>query len=223
MSADMARTKILRDPMNGLTHCIGAGLSVLGLVLLILKSAAPARPWHLATFSLFGAGLILLYTASTLYHWLPLSEAGVRRLRRLDHAMIFVLIAATYTPICLIPLRGPWGWSLFGVIWGLALSGIGMKLFWLHAPRWLSTGIYLVMGWLCLVAVWPMIQTMPQGALLWLAAGGLSYSLGGVVYALKRPDPWPGILGFHEIFHLLVLAGSAAHFWVMYGYVAHLG
>lgn len=219
----MTRAKYLREPMNGLTHCIGAGLSVLGLVLLILKAAAPVKPWHLATFSLFGAGLILLYTASTLYHWLPLSEVGVRRLRRLDHAMIFVLIAATYTPICLIPLRGPWGWSLFGVIWGLALAGIVMKLFWLHAPRRLSTAVYLVMGWLCLVAVWPMIQTLPAGALVWLALGGAFYSAGGAVYALKRPNLWPRVLGFHELFHLLVLCGSLAHYWVMYGYVAHLG
>ncbi|HMM39932.1 MAG TPA: hemolysin III family protein [Desulfovibrio sp.] len=218
----MVRTRRLRDPMNGLTHCVGAGLSVVGLILLVIEACTPVRPWHLVTFSLFGAGLVLLYTASTLYHWLPLSEAGVRRLRRLDHAMIFVLIAATYTPICLIPLRGPWGWSLFGVIWGLALAGIAMKLCWLSAPRRLSTGIYLFMGWLCLAAIWPMLQTMPPGAFVWLAVGGASYTLGGLVYALKKPDPWPGLLGFHEIFHLFVMGGSLAHFWVMYAYLARM-
>ncbi len=119
----------LRDPMSGLTHCIGALLAVLGTVLLILRSVNPAMPWHIVTFSIFGGGMILLYTASTLYHWLPVSEKWVRFLRRVDHSMIFFYIAATYTPICLITLRGPWGWSLFGVIWGLAIGGIFMKIF----------------------------------------------------------------------------------------------
>jgi hemolysin III len=136
--------------------------------------------------------------------------------------MIFVLIAATYTPICLIPLRGPGLVPVRGHL-GLALAGIVMKLFWLHAPRRLSTAVYLVMGWLCLVAVWPMIQTLPAGALVWLALGGAFYSAGGAVYALKRPNLWPRVLGFHELFHLLVLCGSLAHYRVMYGYVAHLG
>jgi len=176
-------------------------------------------PWHIVTFSIFGGGMILLYTASTLYHWLPVSEKWVRFLRRVDHSMIFFYIAATYTPICLIPLRGPWGWSLFGVIWGLAIGGIFMKIFWLSAPRWFSTLVYLAMGWLALVGVYPLVQSLPWEALLWLAGGGIIYSIGAVVYAIKWPDPFPERFGFHEIFHLFVIGGSACHFALMYWYV----
>lgn len=209
----------LRDPVNGLTHFIGALLAVLATVLLIMRSVSPAMPWHIVTFSIFGGGMILLYTASTLYHWLPLSESGIRFLRRVDHSMIFFYIAATYTPICLIPLRGPWGWSLFGVVWGLALSGIVMKIFWLHAPRWLSTAIYLAMGWMVLVGVYPLVTSLSPAALAWLAGGGLVYSAGAVIYALKWPDPWPKRFGFHEIFHLFVIGGSFCHFVVMYWFI----
>lgn len=209
----------LRDPVSGLTHLIGAILAVFATVLLIMRSVDPAMPWHIVTFSIFGGAMILLYTASTLYHWLPVSEKWVRFLRRVDHSMIFFYIAATYTPICLIPLRGPWGWSIFGVVWGLALVGIAMKIFWLHAPRWLSTGIYLGMGWLVLVGIYPLMQNMSLSAVAWLAGGGVVYSLGAVIYAIKWPNPIPKYFGFHEIFHLFVIGGSACHFVVMYWYV----
>jgi len=209
----------LRDPVSGLTHFIAALLAVLATVLLIQRSVDPAMPWHIVTFSIFGGGMILLYTASTLYHWLPVSEKSIRLLRRVDHSMIFFYIAATYTPICLIPLRGPWGWSIFGVIWGLAFVGIGMKVFWLHAPRWLSTGIYLAMGWLVIVGIYPLYQSLPGAALAWLVAGGVVYSLGAVIYAIKWPNPIPKYFGFHEIFHLFVIGGSFCHFVVMYWYV----
>ncbi len=210
----------LRDPVSGLTHFIGAILAVVGLVLLIYKSVDPVKPWHLVTFSVFGAGLILLYTSSTLYHWLPFSEKGVQRMRRLDHMMIFILIAATYTPICLIPMRGPWGWSLFGSVWGLATLGIFLKFFWLQAPRWFSTMIYIIMGWLVVVGIWPLIQALKLGGFMWVLIGGLFYTVGAIIYALKKPDPWPNIFGFHEIFHIFVMLGSFSHFWVMYRYVA---
>jgi len=209
----------LRDPMSGLTHCIGALLAVFGTVLLVLRSVSPILPWHIVTFSIFGGAMVLLYTASTLYHWLPLSEKGVRILRRVDHSMIFLYIAATYTPICLIPLRGGWGWSLFGCAWGLAVVGIFFKIFWLNAPRWLSTGIFLGMGWMVLVAVYPLVVALPTGALIWLVVGGVLYSLGAVIYALKRPNPFPDFFGFHEIFHVVVMVASFCHFMVMYRYV----
>ncbi|WP_319583354.1 hemolysin III family protein [uncultured Pseudodesulfovibrio sp.] len=209
----------LRDPVSGLTHCIAAALAVIGTVLLIVRAASPALPWHIVTFSIFGGGMILLYTASTLYHWLPVSERGVRLLRRVDHSMIFFYIAATYTPICLIPLRGPWGWSMFGVIWGLAIGGIVMKVFWITTPRWLSTSIYVAMGWLVLVGIYPLVQAMSAASLIWLVAGGVVYSLGAVIYAVKWPNPIPRHFGFHEIFHLFVIGGSACHFVVMYWYV----
>jgi hemolysin III len=211
--------RFLRDPVNGLTHCIAAALAVAGTVALILRAIDPVMPWHVVGFSVFGGGMILLYTASTLYHWLPLGERGVRVLRRVDHAMIFVYIAATYTPICLIPLRGPWGWSILGVIWTVTLAGILLKTFWITAPRWLSTAIYLGMGWIALAGIYPLAMSLPRAGLAWLVAGGLVYSLGAVVYALKRPDPFPGVLGFHEIFHLFVIGGSTCHFILMYRFI----
>jgi hemolysin III len=210
----------LRDPMSGLTHFIGALLAVAGLVALIIKASIPLKPWHLTTYCVFGVGMILLYTASTLYHWLPLSQEGTERLRKFDHMMIFVLIAATYTPICLIPLRGAWGWGIFGTVWAVALMGIVFKLFWIHAPRWLTTLMYICMGWIAVVGIVPLVRTLQAGALFWLFAGGVLYTIGGIIYALKRPDPIPHIFGFHEVFHIFVMLGTAAHFWTVYRYVS---
>ncbi len=212
----------IRDPMNGLTHFIGFCLAIVGLRMLIDISINPINVMHVVTFSVFGVGMILLYLASTLYHWLPLSEKGTRFLRKIDHSMIFIYIAATYTPICLVGLKGVWGWSIFGCVWAMALGGIITKFFWLDAPRWLSTGFYLAMGWAAIVGIWPLIEALQVGALLWLLAGGIFYSIGAVIYAVKRPDPWPGFLGFHEIFHLFVMAGSFCHFWAIYEYISRM-
>jgi hemolysin III len=213
----------LREPVNALTHGFGAALSAAGLVVLVVMASSPARPWHIVSFAIFGAGLVALYLSSALYHALPLGAVGVRRMRKLDHAMIYVLIAATYTPICLIALRGPWGWSLFGVVWGVAAAGIVMKLFWMNAPRWLSTALYLAMGWVVVVALYPLLHVIEMRAFLWLAAGGAFYTGGAVVYGLRRPDPLPGVMGFHEIFHILCILGSLAHFWVMFRYISRIG
>lgn len=214
--------KYVRDPMSGLTHFIGFCLAIAGLILLVLDSVDPLRTMHVVTFSVFGGGMILLYLASTLYHWLPLDERGTMYLRKLDHAMIFVYIAATYTPICLIGLKGEWGWSLFGAVWGLAVAGIITKLFWMNAPRWLSTAFYLGMGWLVIVGVAPLVRALQTGALFWLTLGGVMYSIGAAIYVVKRPDPWPRVFGFHEIFHVFVMAGSFCHFWVMYEYITRM-
>jgi len=209
----------LKDPISGLTHFIGIILAITGLIFLIWGSTHPVKPLHIVAFSVFGAGMILLYTASTLYHWLPVSEKAALRLRKIDHMMIFILIAATYTPICLIPLRGAWGWSLFGVIWGLTACGILMKIFWIQAPRWLYTLIYIGTGWLAVVAIWPLIKTLHIAGTTWLLLGGLFYTTGAIIYAIKKPDPWPRIVGFHEIFHVFVMMGTFSHFWMMYKYV----
>jgi hemolysin III len=209
----------LRDPANGWTHFAGILLAAIGLVLLLVRASHPFSPVHVVVFAIFGSAMILLYTFSTLYHWLPLAGRALERLRRLDHIMIFVFIAATYTPVCLITLRGAWGWSILGAVWGLALAGAVMKLFWLDAPRRWSTAVYLLMGWTIVVGIWPLTHRLAAGGLVWMAAGGLCYTVGAVIYALKRPDPWPRLLGFHGIFHLCVLAGSFAHFWLMYRYV----
>ncbi|TCL74279.1 hemolysin III [Hydrogenispora ethanolica] len=214
--------KTLKDPLSGLIHCIGTILSVAGLVLLVERGMALDSAWRVASFAIFGVSLILLYTASTLYHWLPLSERGTKLLRKFDHVMIFVLIAGTYTPLCLVALRGPWGWSLFGCVWGLALLGMGFKIIWFNTYRWLSTAIYIGMGWLAVVAVWPLVQRVPLAGLGWMLAGGVFYTVGAVIYGLKRPDPWPKVFGFHEIFHIFVLLGSISHFWLIYHYIALL-
>lgn len=211
----------LRDPVSGLTHLFGVVLSIVALVLLVYFSAVQATVWHVVSFSIFGASLILLYLASTLYHLLPLKEKGIRVLRKIDHMMIFVLIAGTYTPVCLVALRGAWGWSLFGCVWGLAAAGFVLKLLWLHAPRWLYTSIYMFMGWLVVIAFWPLLKAVPISGVAWLVAGGFFYSIGAVIYALKRPNICK-YFGFHEIFHLFVMAGSTCHFWMMYQYIMHL-
>ena len=212
----------VKDPISSLTHLIGAIMSIVGLVLLIYNSVFKATTWHIVTFSIFGASLILLYTASSVYHGLNISEKINKILRKVDHMMIFVLIAGTYTPICLIPLRGPWGWSLFGSIWGLALVGIVIKLFYNNIPRWVSTLIYILMGWLVIIAIYPLVKTVPVPAILWLTLGGIIYTLGAVIYGLKWPKFNSKVIGFHEIFHLFVMAGSFCHYWMMYRYVIYL-
>ena len=144
-------------------------------------------------------------------------------MRKLDHIMIFVLIAASYTPFCLIPLRGVWGWSIFGCVWTIAVIGIVFKLFWIHAPRWISSSIYVFMGWIALVGIVPIVRALQPGALFWLFAGGVLYTAGAIIYAFKRPNPFPAMFGFHEIFHIFVVLGTASHFWVLYKYVMMLG
>jgi hemolysin III len=214
--------KNLREPMNGFTHFIGVIFAIIGTILLISISLNPYKPHHFISFSIFGFGMILLFTTSTLYHWLKLTDVGTMKLRRADHIMIFIYIAATYTPICIIALKGTLGWGLLIAVWFVALVGIIIKTFWMNAPRWLSTFIYILMGWLAVIIIYPLVNAVQIDAMIWLLIGGLFYTIGAVIYALKRPDPLPGILGFHEIFHLFVLLGTFSHFWMMYKYIAIL-
>ena len=214
--------KTFREPISGLTHLAGALLSVLGTLGLLLPAIQSGSVLHLATFSVFGASLTGLYSASSAYHLLRVSEPAMRWLRRLDHTMIYFLIAGTYTPVCLIALRGAWGWSLFAVIWTLALAGSLLTLFYLNKPRWLTTGIYILMGWLVVVAMAPLMQRLPAAGLFWAVLGGLLYSGGALIYATKRPNWLPGVFGFHELWHLFVLAGSAAHFIMVYAVIRFL-
>lgn len=209
----------IKDPVSGFTHLGGALLSVAGLVGLIYAALSRGSVYRVVSFSVFGAALILLYTASAVYHLLRVSGRGGRVLRQLDHMMIYVLIAGTYTPFCLVSLRGPWGWSLLASIWGLAMAGIVMKVFWLEAPRWLYTSLYAAMGWAIVIAAYPLVHSVSLDGLGWLFAGGLFYSIGAVLYATKWPNPLPNIFGFHEIWHILVLAGSLSHFWAVFRYV----
>lgn len=213
----------VRDLVSGLTHCIGAGLSLIGLVVLIVFASIWGDAYDIVSFTIFGTSLFLLYLFSTLYHWLNISEKGIRVFKKFDHMMIYVLIAATYTPVCLGPLRGPWGWSIFGVIWGIAVLGIILTAVWIKAPRWLTTSIYIAMGWVVLIAIYPLVQAFKAAGLLyslwWLVAGGLFYTIGGLIYGLKWPKIQTKHWGFHEIFHIFVMLGSACHFWFILIYV----
>lgn len=212
--------RTLREPANAITHLVGAVLAVIGMVVLLVLSAG--EPWRTVAFAIYGASLVVLYTASTLLHGLKVRASVQRGLRIFDHAAIFALIAGTYTPITLVTLQqesAAWGWALFSVAWGFALLGIVFKIFWIGAPRWLSTGLYLLMGWLALIAIVPIVQALPIGGVAWMVAGGVFYSLGAIVYASKRPDPLPEVFGYHAVWHLFVLAGSICHFVMMLRYV----
>jgi hemolysin III len=189
---------------NVLTHASGVVAAVLGGALLIVMASLEADPWRIVGASLFVLTLVLLYTASTLYH-LSLSPAVKRRLKAFDHAAIFLLIAGTYTPFMLVGLRGAWGWSLFGVVWGLAAGGVALKV--LAAGRFplASTAIYLGMGWMVLVAIGPMIRQLSPWVLGWLLLGGVAYSSGTFFYHQRR---WAYS---HAVWHVFVLAGSTCH------------
>jgi hemolysin III len=209
----------LREPANGLTHLAGVCLSVVALGVLLWLGIRAGDPRAVIGFTIFGLSQIALFTASTLYHSLRLSPGKIAHLRRIDHMMVFVLIAGTYTPICLVALHGGWRWGLLGTIWGLAAAGLIIKTRWMHAPRWFSTVLYLLMGWVAIVAAPVLFQVLPGGAIGWLLAGGIVYSIGAVIYALKRPNliRW---FDHHALWHLFVLAGSACFFWVIVAYVA---
>ncbi len=208
-----------RQPVSGFTHAAGVLLSVIALIVMVTTDIRYKTGWHVAADIIFGSSLIMLYATSTLYHLLPLKEKGINLLRQLDHTMIFILIAGTYTPFCLVTLHGPWGWSMLAVIWGLAVAGIITKLVWKSAPRSFRVALYLFMGWLALVMIYPLSQSARPGTLLWLLIGGLCYTVGAIFYALKWPNPFPEKFGFHEIWHLLVMGGSFSHFWAVFRYV----
>lgn len=208
-----------REPVSGFTHLFGALISAVGLFVLLESGVSSSNPWRIYTFLVFGVSLILLYSASTIYHLVVASEKAIKVLRRIDHSMIYVLIAGSYTPVCLISLRNKIGIQLFIAIWSLAVIGILVKNFWFNAPRWLSTGFYILMGWLVVVAIYPLSKALPAAALAWLVAGGIMYTVGGLIYALKRPNITTKYFGFHEIFHLFVLAGSFCHYWMILNYL----
>jgi hemolysin III len=194
---------------NTLTHGVGLLLSIAGLSILVTFAALRGDAWMVVGCAVFGTSMILLYTASTLYHFLR-NPGRKRVLRVLDHAAIFLLIAGTYTPFTLASLRGPWGWSLFGVIWGLAVTGISVKLFFTGRFRVVSTLIYLFMGWLVLIAIRPLMEVLPRMSLVFLIAGGLAYSSGVVFYMWKR------LPYHHAVWHLFVLTGTVCHFFAVF-------
>ncbi len=215
--------KYLREPINGFTHLAGAILALITLGALVGTATALGKERHAIAFLIFGLTLVGLYTSSTLYHLLPLSALGIARLRRLDHMMIFALIAGTYTPFCLIALHGAWRWSILGTVWGLAIAGFLLKIFWIDAPVWFSTILYLLQGWVAIIAVPMLVRALPSPGLFWLAAGGVAYSVGAIIHALNRPTIRRGVFEAHELWHLFVLAGSGCHVWAVGRYLTPLG
>ncbi len=212
-----------RDPYDGLrpwsalTHGLGAVLALVGTALLLLRAAQTGDDvWKLVSFAIYGVSMVCLYTASTLYHCVNTTVRGRINLRKFDHASIYFLIAGTYTPICLTALRGGWGWALFGVIWALALGGTGMTLAWIGCPRALTSGIYIAMGWLAVIAIYPIRVAVGAEGLFWLLLGGVLYTVGGVLYAAKWPCRDNPRFGCHEIFHVFILLGSAAHYTMIW-------
>jgi len=207
----------VREPFNGLSHLAGAGLSAVGAAVLLWLSLG--RPLHLAAFAVYGVTLVGLFLASTLYHSLDADTQGLRRLLMMDQVAIYLVIAGTYTPICLVSLRGAWGWSLLAVVWSIALVGVTLRVGWRAAPPWFCVALYLVLGWLCVVALEPITRALPAAAIGWLLLGGLAYTVGVVIVATRRPRLWPGLFSWHELWHVFVLAGSACHFVMMAQYV----
>lgn len=212
----------LREPGSAITHLIGALLSACAAVPLLLHTNTSSGYTGLCAMIIFIVSMFLLYTASTTYHSLTLAPGIVKVFRKIDHMMIFVLIAGSYTPICLIVLKGTTGTIMLSVIWGLALVGILIKAFWITCPKWFSSVIYIGMGWTCVFAFVPLMNALSVAAICWLVAGGVLYTVGGVIYALKLPlfNSKHSAFGSHEVFHLFVLAGSICHFVFMYHFVA---
>lgn len=198
--------------LHAVTHAIGTALSIAGLVVLVVMASQVGDTWRIVSFSIYGGSLILLYFASTLYHSFQ-NERIKQFFRNVDHLSIFLLIAGTYTPVTLISLRGAWGWTLFGLIWGFAICGIIYELLFLGRYKWITLAIYLGMGWLALVAIKPMLKMVPIGLLWWILAGGLCYTVGVLFYVRKKMHY------HHVLWHLFVLFGSACHFLGFFFYL----
>ncbi len=211
-----------KDPGSAVTHLIGTLMALFASTPLLLKAARSPGYVHTLSLGVFILSMILLYVASTIYHTLNISSKVNRRLKKFDHMMIYVLIAGTYTPICIIALGGMTGLILLTIIWSLAIMGIIVTGFWVNCPKWFSSVVYIAMGWTCVLAFTQIINSLPAAAFNWLLAGGIIYTIGGVIYALKLPifNSKHKYFGSHEIFHLFVMGGSLCHFILMYKYIA---
>ena len=211
--------KYLREPINGLTHCIAAVLSLFALIAMLVKAyVTGSSKITFGSVLFFGVSMILLYSASTTYHWVKASDKVIKGLKRLDHAMIFILIAGSYAPFCLVALNGKIGMNLFLAVTICAVVGIGFKLCWVTCPRWLSSTMYIGIGWFAIVAIYPMAQVLSVAGLVWLVLGGLMYTIGGVIYALKT-DKRIWLFGRHEIFHVFIMLGTFCHFICIFVYI----
>jgi len=205
-----------REPVNAFTHLLGAAVSVPALALLIKNIPDKSIIRYYAGLYTFGISLFLLYITSGFYHLISASNKIIAVMRRMDHVMIYILIAGTYTPLCLLALTGAWRWGLLSTVWILALAGIVFKIFWFKAPRWVSTGSYIIMGWIAVSALYPLAMSISLFSMFCLVLGGLLYTMGAVVYAIQKPRINLKHFGFHEIFHMFVLAGSTTHYLMVY-------
>lgn len=209
----------IREPGSALTHFIACLMASIAASPLIIKASTGTAA---AALAVFAVSMILLYGASTLYHSVNVTGKVLNIFRKIDHMMIFVLIAGSYTPVCLIVLGGASGYALLALVWGIAIAGMVIKALWVTCPKWFSSLIYIAMGWVCVLVFGQLLDTLPTAAFLWLLAGGIIYTIGGVIYALKLPlfNAHHKYFGSHEIFHLFVMGGSICHFIFMYAYVA---
>ena len=213
--------KHIKDPGSAITHFIGMLMAIFAAVPLLIKAAHEPGHLYLTALTIYAASLILLYAASTTYHTVDISEKVNTILKKIDHMMISVLIAGTYTPICLLVLDRKTGIPLLLLVWGIAIAGILIKAFWVYCPKWFSSVLYIGMGWTCVLAFTQILNTLSPAAFGWLLAGGIIYTVGGIIYALKLPifNANHKNFGSHEIFHLFVMGGSLCHFIVMYFFV----
>ena len=210
----------IKDPGSAITHFIAMVLAIAAMTPLLVK--ASQKSGHFLSLLIFILSMIGLYGASTIYHTLDISPKINQMLRKLDHMMIFILIAGTYTPVCMIVLGDRTGWLLLALVWAIAAVGIVINAFWITCPKWFSSLIYIAMGWVCILAITKIISALPKAGFLWLLAGGLIYTLGGIIYALKLPlfNARHKNFGSHEIFHLFVMGGSFCHYMMMYQFGA---
>ncbi len=212
----------IREPGSAITHFVAMMMAITASAPLLAKAAFGGNRLTVLAMTVFMGSMVLLYGASTLYHSLVVRDAVLKVFRKLDHMMIFVLIAGSYTPVCLIVLGGKSGYTLLASVWGIAAAGMIIKALWINCPKWFSSVIYIAMGWVCVFVFGQLLRTLSPGAFLWLLAGGIIYTVGGVIYALKLPifNAKHKSFGSHEVFHLFVMAGSICHFIFMYLYVA---
>ena len=212
----------IREPGSAITHFIAMMMAVFATIPLLVKAGVQSGQENFLAMAIFMGSMILLYGASATYHSVDLTGRSLRVFRKLDHMMIFVLIAGSYTPVCLIVLGGKLGYTLLALVWGIAALGMIVKACWITCPKWFSSVIYIAMGWVCVLVFGPLLKTLSLPAFLWLLAGGIIYTVGGVIYALKLPlfNAKHKFFGSHEVFHLFVMGGSVCHFIFMYLYVA---
>jgi len=211
----------LREPVNGLTHLGGAVAAVFGQIALLAVASSGIE--KVISVIVYGVSLVALFSASATYHLVKARPKTVEILRKLDHSAIYLLIAGTYTPICVNAFSGFYRWGLLAIVWSIAFAGILVKVFFIEEPRWVSATVYGIMGWLSVSAIGQMLTALSPMTLAWLIVGGVVYTLGGVVYATKLFDFAPGKFGYHEVWHIFVLAGAAAHFMAVLGVLSPVG